>query len=214
MKKTLLLDYDGVVLRNTYLSQYQLNRSAKFVQKHSHLSYQTCKEINSKYYPKHGHTVTLINKMFNKNVTLEEYNDYVFSLRHLKKLNHLVDAQTYEHGNAFNKLFEFCQANNMQWHTYTNAHINWVLNFSNLLDLPMISAKNIIWPLDISLLKPNKVSYDIIEKELCDYGSSFTMVDDSLLNLTIPRERPNKWMPIHFKENHKVDDILCELHCW
>jgi len=149
----------------------------------------------------------MINNMFNKNVTLQDYNEYVFNFDTIKKLKHLIDLPTYEHGHNFYKIINFCQLNNIKWYIYTNAHINWILYFSYLLDLP-IGPKNIIWPFDLSLLKPYQVSYDLIEREI---NGSYIMVDDSLINLSIPNTRPNKWIPIHFKENDKADFILSEI---
>ena len=206
--KTLLLDYDGVVLKSKNLMEYQLRKSAKFVNKHTKMPYNICKDMNKQYYPKYGHTVTMLNKMFDIPVTLKDYNDYVFDFNTIKKLKGLVDLTTYEHGHSFKNVFDYCQANDISWYIYTNAHINWVIYFSYLLDID-IPLDKIIWPLNLSLLKPNQESYDTIEKELLN--SNFIMVDDSMNNLVIPQSRPSKWTPIHFNEHHTAKKLVMEL---
>ena len=190
----LLLDYDGVILKNPKLTKYQFNKSAMFVQKHIHLPIQQCEHFNKKYYPKYGHTVTMLNEMFMKPVTLEEYNDYVFNKHDLNKLSPLVCSETKKHARSFINLIDYCEQTNKQWYIFTNAHLNWVMHFSSICDLPVTEDK-VIWPRNLSLLKPNKESYDNIEKMFPN--DNYMFIDDSEVNLDIPRSR-SKWIPIKF----------------
>ena len=204
----LLLDFDGVVLRNTKLHRYQLNRSARFVQKHTGMSLERCKKVNAEFYPKDGHTVTMINKRFvvdeSDRVTLEEYNDYVFGKQHLRWLKHLVDDKTHAHAKDFNRVFEFCEKNNMQWYVFTNAHIEWVLYFSHLCNLP-ITMDKVIWPPTLQYLKPSRFAYDYVE---CRFpAGTFWFADDSQTNLQIPMQR-ERWVPMYFTKNHTADSLL------
>ena len=207
MNKTqLLLDYDGVMLKNTNLSKYQLVRSAKFVQKHTHLTIGTCQHLNKKFYPTYGHTVTMLNKMFNKKVTIEEYDDYVFNKKSISRLDPLVDGDTKKHMKSFENLFEVCDKTNIVWNIFTNAHINWVMHFSEVMGMDTISHNNVIWPESkLELLKPNPKAYDRVEA-LFPEATSFIFVDDSPVNLNdlIHRE---KWIPILMTEKTTVNHI-------
>jgi hypothetical protein len=115
MNRKLLLDFDGVVLRNKYLKQYQLDRSAKFIKEKTCIPTKICKNINKENYPKYGHTVTMLNNMFQLPVTLEEYNEFVFDKKQLQPLIKFIDKNTFEYTNSFNKLFDYCDKNIQQF---------------------------------------------------------------------------------------------------
>ena len=68
------------------------------------------------------------------------------------------------------------------------------MHFSSICDLPVTENK-VIWPLNLTLLKPNKESYDNIEKMFPN--DNYMFIDDSEVNLNIPRTR-SKWIPIKF----------------
>jgi len=205
MSAVLLLDFDGVVLQNKQLSVYQSRRSAKFLQKHTYLPMSTCLKINSTYYPKYGHTVLMVNDMFGKKTTLEEYNEYVFNKAHLVRLNRLVCDNTVGHMKGFKKVFNECQKNDIDWAIFSNANINWVTHFAELGGLDDVTTERIIYPTTIDMLKPNKKAYDYIESVYREHDVVF--VDDSAINLVDPRRR-EKWIPIHFQKTNNHTNIL------
>ena len=201
--KTLLLDYDGVVLRNKTCTQYQLRRSARFVQSKTNFSMEQSELINKTHYIKYGHTVNMLNIMFNSRTTLEEYNEFVFDTNKIKKLNRFIDKETHTHGMKFNNVITKCENENINWYIYTNAHINWVKHFSNLMSLP-INENKIIWPENLDLLKPHLKSYDRIDSMFPDH--KFMMVDDSIGNLFIPEKK--SWDTMLFGPAHDADHIV------
>jgi FMN phosphatase YigB (HAD superfamily) len=202
--QTLLLDFDGVVLRNPKIAEYQYRKSAAFLQKYTNLSYNRCLEINNKYYPQYGHTVIFINKIFTKKTTLEEYNDFVFNTNAIKKLDNLIDFDTYEHANKFKDLISL---NNT--YIFTNAHINWIEYFSYKLDL-FIPYSKIIYPTDISMLKPFPQVYENLDQKI---DNNIVFVDDSIKNLEYPMRLP-KWDVCLFKDASDVDLIHFKLKHW
>jgi len=206
MSSVLLLDFDGVVLRNKQLSLYQSRRSAKFLQKHTHLPLATCIKLNNEYYPKYGHTVLMVNHIFRKNTTLEEYNEYVFDKHHLNRLNNLVCERSVDQIKGFKDVFNTCAANDMDWAIFSNANINWVLHFSKLGGLEDVTDRKIIYPQTLDMLKPKKKAYDNIEN-IYSQCCTIVFVDDSSINLEEPEKRDN-WIPIHFKTNDDHNNIL------
>jgi hypothetical protein len=68
------------------------------------------------------------------------------------------------------------------------------MHFSELCELP-IEEKNVIWPQSLDLLKPKMLAYDNIEHMFP--GETYMFVDDSEVNLQIPRQR-SQWIPIKF----------------
>ncbi len=203
----ILLDFDGVLLKNRYLTNYQNNRSSKFVKKHTMLPLHVCEKVNQKYYPKYGHTVTMMNELFGVNTTLEEYNEFVFNKKSIQRLHKLYDEDTKKHLRDFNKIFDFANDTNMSWYIFTNAHVNWVKEFGELGELEELTKdEKIIWPHSLDFLKPQNNAYDRVEKMFAPC-EEFIFVDDSHVNLENPSQRKN-WFPIHFDKNDTSVSIL------
>lgn len=214
MSKCLLLDFDGVMLKNKGLSTYQQRRSAKFVQKHTYMNLSTCEELNRLYYPTYGHTVTMLNKLFNSNTTLEEYNEFVFDRKQLKRLNNLLDKETINHMISFEKFIDKSNTNqDVSWSIFTNAHINWILHFCERIGLQGFAEDKVIWPVELTYLKPNEDAYISVEKQF-DSTDTFIFIDDSLVNIQAAQQRG--WECIWMKDGTDVSDVynkfldLCE----
>lgn len=205
-RKVLLLDYDGVMLVHPTLREYQARRSAVFVQRHTNMPLDRCRFLNDTNYPKYGHTVNMINKMYQRNISLEEYNDFVFAKKHLMKLSKLLDKQAISHTKEFDAVFKACEQDHIEYRVFTNAPATWVLHFSQLAKLT-IDEENIIWPFDTDHMKPSEVAYDDVEKQF-EEGSTFLFVDDSPLNLKAVSSR-KRWHPFLFTDglNTPIDVI-------
>lgn len=203
----LLLDYDGVVLRNKCLTNYQYRRSAKFVQKHTHMSIGVCQEMNRRYYPKYGHTVTMLNEMFGKAVSLEEYDEFLFAKERLARLAAVVDKDTRRHAKSFDRVFDLCRDKGYSWHVFTNAHINWVLFFSKIIGIDDITENKVIWPQSkLELLKPNVEAYDRVEK-IVQSSYPYVFADDSIVNIEAIMERDG-WIGVGVDTNSPTDDVV------
>ena len=203
----LLLDFDGVILKNNKLTQYQFEKSCKFVQRHTCLNIDTCRTLNRKYYPVYGHSVTMLNTMFNKKISVEEYDEYVFNKRTLNKLVHLVDDDTLKHSSMFEYIFKHCEKNNIKWNIFSNAHINWIILFSQHMKLNDITEGKVVWPQSkLNLLKPNEEAYDNIEK-MFPSSNLFTFIDDSYVNLDIVQKR-EKWRTYQMQNDTSFNDLM------
>jgi FMN phosphatase YigB (HAD superfamily) len=203
MATKLLLDFDGVVLKNKKLMQYQCDWSARYLHKHTGMPIPVAKDFNAHYYPRYGHTVTMMRKMLKKNVTIEDYNSYMYG-DNIRWLNRFVDKDTYEHGNGFNKVFKECEERNIEVIIFTNVDIRWVLNFSNLLDIP-VQRSNVVWPSHLDLLKPSKYSYDLLES-VFPSDTKFIFFDDSYKNIENAK-RP-RWTSVLFENKHTAQDVV------
>ncbi len=192
--QTLLLDFDGVVLRNNKISEYQYRKSARFLQKFTSLTYERCLELNKKYYPQYGHTVILINQVFKNKTSLEEYNDFVFNKKTINKLEKLLDDDTYKHAKQFQMFFEKDDT-----YIFTNAHINWIEFFTDRFEIPVAKDK-IFYPKKLDMLKPFPKIYDHLDEKFDD----ILFVDDSPKNLEYP-SKLKKWKVCLFKESNDID---------
>ena len=201
MSARLLLDFDGVVLRDKRMSMYQTQRSAKFVKLHTALPMKTADFVNKRFYPVHGHTVLMLRERFFKDVTLEEYNDFVFDKRALKRLP--VTKEMTERGRAFRPLF-YDVDNGFDTWIFTNAHWNWIEHFVDIFDLP-IKADRVIWPKDLTRLKPNEKAYKLVETKIGKEVEK-VFVDDSEVNLVYPRKLG--WKTVLWSEESTPELLL------
>lgn len=205
MAKVLLLDFDSVMVVNSRLKEYQLRRSAKFVQQHTNMHINSCEHLNRTYYPKFGHSVIMVNEMFNKNILLEEYDDFVFSKKQLSTLDKVFDDESKIYTKQFQTVYDYCENNNIECFVFTNAHQNWITHFSDLSGLE-IDKQKIIWPHTTDLLKPKKLAYTNVEKQFGE-NTEYLFVDDSAVNLNIPKTLDN-WRTHLFHPNHDAFTVL------
>jgi FMN phosphatase YigB (HAD superfamily) len=206
-----LLDFDGVILAHPKLKAYQSRKSAKFVQKHTHMPYRRCEELNDAYYKEHGHTVTVLNKVFGKPVTLEEYNEYVFQKEDLVKLSRVLDGGSggaLEFANGFNRVLDHCTEYGLDCGIFSNAGPSWISYFSGLAGL-RIDEEMVVTPRTTEFLKPKEAAYDRVEQHFTR-DASFLFFDDCALNLEVPMQRPN-WVPFLFEQHDTADTVIASL---
>lgn len=199
----LLLDFDGVVLSNPKLWEYQRRRSSMFVRKHTNMTHRSCEQLHTLCYNDYGHTVSMLNSIFRTRVTLEEYNDFVFNKKAMGSLKRKMDQQTIDRFMGYTKTFEACEASGVDWAVFTNANQAWVQYFIDSFGWAQPPA--IHFPTSLHELKPKPEAYDKIESFYSD-GRELWFVDDQKINLTVPTAR-QRWVTMHFTPDMTRHDI-------
>jgi hypothetical protein len=210
MTTRLLLDFDGVLLRNKNIDKYQHVQSALFVRRVTGLSLEKCQKFNQKYFPIYGHTVSMLNNMLGANVTIQEYDDFVFDTKKMRQLNNLVTSDTKEHMLNFDYVIKYCKDYNVPYNVFSNANVKWIDHFCHVIG-SKINEEEVIWPNgDLTNLKPKEKAYDNIENKFDE--NRFLFVDDAHVNLDIPEKR-ERWIPVHFnREEDTALRVLNKLH--
>lgn len=206
MSRVLLIDFDGVMLRNPKFSRYQTYHSACYVQRITGMSMQACETLNKQCYPRFGHTVTMLNRLFNINTTLQDYNDYVFDKEKMCSLAKDVDVKTQSEFSSFLKLVKKCNDGNIDTAIFSNADARWIQHCVSMMK-PDASTlmSNIITPSTINQLKPHKIAYDIVERRY-PHHDEFWFIDDRKENLVEPSSRDN-WIPFHYTSASSMTDL-------
>lgn len=206
--KHLLLDFDGVILRNKQVDTFIKGKSRDFVKMHSKaIDDRHYKQLRKDWLPMHKHTHVMVNKMFNKNISLYEYQDFMFRPREYSKLVTNFTQEDYEEATHIKKLFAFCKANDIPWNIFTNASIDWVLIFAYSLGIDL-REKDVIWPNnnDANYLKPFHGAYQRVEEMFPD-TSQFVFVDDTKMNLK-PIMGSLKWKPMLMHPSYDTS-LMC-----
>lgn len=205
--RMLLVDFDGVVLRNNRCVRYQCDQSAKFVQKVTGMSLRASEQMNRQWYPRHGHTVTMLNNMFDNVTTLEEYNSFVFDRQTMAAEIHDADfdVQTHEQfGNIMN-LIDKCNKADISTAIFTNACLSWVSYCTMKVAPRLLQKVQVIYPTRMNQMKPNYLAYDNVEL-LFPNKEEFWFVDDTKAHLLEPSKRDN-WIPFYYTPNTTVRDM-------
>jgi len=162
--------------------------------------------LNLQCYPRYGHTVTMLNKLFNNATTLEEYNDFVFDPKTMSTvLDSELGLQTRNHFTSFVPLIDKCAKANIDTVIFTNASLSWVEYCTSKIHPPFLNSVKVVYPRQTIEMKPNKQAYDNVEL-LFPTKEEFWFVDDSTSNLVEPSQRDN-WIPFYYTPSSTIKNI-------
>ena len=187
MGPCLLLDVDGVILRDRNLFAHVKHNATLYV-KSKLPECEDPSETNKFLYLAHGHTARGLNKTFG--IDASDFNDFVYDKSLMAHLADVLETQTFKNDAAtIHSLTE------RGWPVtlFSNAPLQWVQPIA----LAINDKVKIRVPgpdLTRACFKPDPAFY----KEFDSCGSYY-FVDDSLKNIGTVRTWPN-WRPIHFTE--------------
>lgn len=220
MKKALLLDVDGVVLRNAATSNMVKHRVIEYVRYKTAAPLTKAAAINKRAYTIYGHTLLGLRALYpSMSPTLADFNDYVYT-------DDLVEAAsktcTYETGafdeaNQIRFLMSYCKGLGVPVYLYSNAPKKWLEMVCDMYDLDM-NADNMLASDNEKVfqgdevLKPQLRSYARVQKHLLDiHGKDirFLFVDDSIDNVEVPHKKGSRWDCFHLTADKSlVNDVI------
>lgn len=190
-QKVLLLDYDGVVLRNHVADMSVAKRAGIFTWKtvnkklsrgQKPISVTQGNDLCYSLYKSYGHTVIGL-KELGYDVRLSDYNRFVYSTINYTNVkahnNPMYDTK---------RLIEGCKEKKIELMMFSNAPDMWFKNTMTGTDvneilshIPDIREVLGISENDDSYLKPLKKIFDVISYEF--YGKEIIFLDDNLMNM-------------------------------
>lgn len=179
MSKSLLLDFDGVLFRNTTALKQVERRSMEFTQN----KVPGFVETPSLNYHKYGHTVHMINRLrFDQRTTLKEYNDFVFSADTMDQIFSWIDTDDLK---LVDEWKMFVADTGMTPYVFSNAPSLWVHPLLERLHMVgMFEDDNVITSDRIDCLKPSLESFEkAIDMSATDKREVW-FVDDSEYNVS------------------------------
>lgn len=189
--KVVLLDYDGVVLRNSVADTSVAKRAGIFTWKtinknlrrgQKPISVTQGNELCYSLYKGYGHTVIGL-KELGYDVNLSDYNRFVYSTINYTKVkahtNPMCDTK---------RLLEACKEKNIELMMFSNAPYTWFKNtmtennINEILNhIPDVREVLGISENDESYLKPSQKIFDVIGCEF--YNKQIIFIDDNLVNM-------------------------------
>jgi len=222
-KHALLIDVDGVLLRDKGLLNYVSNKCVSFVRKYSNpklATYNEAKLVNKSLYSNYGHTLRGMHKVWQKEyqedslqqLYLESYNafnDIVYDSDSIDNLHsYMKSVEFFEQSQKIVELCLECKSKDIPVMMFSNAPFKWcepvAMKLENIYGEGIF--QDIITPGNIAfhpyLHKPDKQLYVNVEEQVQQslQGSSKTktkliFVDDTMINL-IPVINNPVWEPI------------------
>lgn len=199
--KSLLLDIDGVIVRDKLLMAHVSDNCVKYVQS----KLPECRDprkLNQVLYLTHGHTARGLTHSFG--IKTSDFNDFVYDKSLMEHLGSVLS--THEFQDDAKEIRDFSKKG---WKVtlFTNAPAQWGTSVARAIgdDVFLKCPGNDV---NKSSLKPDASAFTDFPKT-----QTHIYVDDSLKNLGTARWLPN-WHPIHFDHGVTVDVLATGHKPW
>ena len=196
MYKSLLLDIDGVLVRDRLLMEHVKDNCVKYVAS----KLPQCKnprETNRVLYLGYGHTARGLSTAFQ--VDTSDFNEKVYDK---PLMNHLSDVI---YGSEFQQeAKELHELTEKDWKVtlFTNSPVEWAVPIGRAIS-DNLFIDCVGHDVSTSLLKPDAARYTQFPTHMQHF-----YVEDSLKNLGTAKYLPN-WHSVYFNEGPKEDRLWC-----
>jgi FMN phosphatase YigB (HAD superfamily) len=180
MNNMLLLDVDGVIIRDKLLLEHVKYNAVQYVRTKLPDAKDPSK-VNRLLYKRYGHTARGLKSAFE--IDTKDFNEFVYDKSLLSHLDHVLMS------NQFKDDAEIIRELSTKWETrlFSNAPLDWTLPIADRLG---VSVSH-----DGLFVKPDPRAFSKFPREVRKY-----FVDDCMANLTTAGYMQG-WVPIHFDEN-------------
>jgi FMN phosphatase YigB (HAD superfamily) len=211
MKRALLLDFDGVVVRNRMVHRVVADACTTCVARKAGVSLAEARRVNDALYPRLGHSSLVLTRHFGVPTTPSEFNatvydellDYDFIARCLRS------RADQEHARALANMID--SRNTL---VFSNAPWGWCERILSFLGIGgAVMRSNAICSDSTQLFKPDPRAFAEAEfrASLAVPGvQEFVFVDDSPANVAAAADRPG-WTPVHFPADAALGDIASRI---
>jgi len=196
MYKSLLLDIDGVLVRDRLLMEHVKDNCVKYVS----AKLPQCKnphETNRLMYLGHGHTARGLASAFQ--IDTSDFNEKVYDKRLMEHLAEVIYGTEFQQ-----EAKDIHELTEMGWNVtlFTNSPIEWAVPIGHAIS-HNVYVDCTGHDVSKSPMKPEASRYTKFPKNM-----KHIYVDDSLKNLGTARWLPN-WHSVYFNEGPKEDRLWC-----
>lgn len=215
--KVLLLDVDGVVLRQNKIMHHVSNKIVHYVSKELHMPVNDALKVNKLLYTEYGHSYRGLRKVYGFDKSIHHFNSTIYTQEALDMVhNSNNDINQHIHYMMLRQMMLRCQHKGVPVYLFTNAPTVWckaVLGASGLDKY--IGDENIIsCDHDVMLFheddgfKPVDVVYNTVKTFVSNTHHmdepTYIFIEDSFKNL-VPIVGDNSWIPVFLSPNTKLN---------
>lgn len=186
MSSLVLVDFDGVVLKNSKAVNYVQKKVVSYIQWNTGIKDRKVVEaLNKELYTSHGHTVTGLRKHGFPG-TLRDFNDYLYGNKDAFAGLALTSQERYD----WDKFLFDMREDGKDVKLFSNSGIEWMIHFlgydARLLEFHDITEGE-------NMLKPEKSMYDSV---MSLYPrDKYYFIDDKIVNFTEVQGDP-RWVKL------------------
>lgn len=217
--KALLLDVDGVIIKNNRLLNNVATNITRYCAKKLHLSPNDAVSVNKILYKEYGHSFRGLRKACGVISSLDDFNHKVYDTDLMFQLSELsADYQQSMHSHQLRELAVACKTKQIPIYVFSNAPFEWCHTALRITGMSDYIPTNNIISCDHEVtrffgedgFKPVKCVYDkvfdFIEYTECN-TKTLAFVEDSFKNL-VPIVNENNWIPIYYQQDIPVHNGL------
>lgn len=194
----LLLDFDGVIIRNKKISSYVAHQCTRLLADYGGLTMQRAKVLNDKLYPVYGHTSYILEKDLNIPCSIKAFNKAIYSSYiNYDQVKKMISKDDREYAQEFRKIIRDAEIKENVF-IFTNANDIWCMYILMQLDiLDLIPRSNVLSSNVLKSLKPSKIAYDAAAFYVDCFAkheakNQIVFVDDQAKNIE-PIQNDPKW---------------------
>ena len=204
-KSLVLVDFDGVVIKNSKAANYVQKKVVNYIQWHTGIKDRKVVEaLNKELYTSHGHTVTGLRKHGFPG-TLRDFNDYLYGNRDTYAGLALTPQERYD----WDKFLFDMREDGKDVKLFSNSGIEWMIHFLGY-DARLLEFHDIIE--GENMLKPEKNMYDSV---MSLYPrDKYYFIDDKIVNFTEVQGDP-RWVKLWMYNGGEVNQLTLgkNFHC-
>lgn len=196
MRRIALVDFDGVVLRNSQAQKFIHQRVDTFMQRQfPHVPKDVVKSLNTELYQGHGHTFLGLKKL-GVDIRLRDFNDYLYG-----ELDTSLSF-TEEERTAWDRFYNKMNEKSIEVFMFSNANKAWCQHFIQFknYDVKYVEDEWHFFHNTIreTLLKPEKTIYDFIHRQFPNTRIYYW--EDKLINFQHCMQ-DERWMKLWVQPN-------------
>lgn len=216
----LLLDFDGVIMRNPRVNRYVATTCTRFLARRADLSFHQAAKINQEKYPIYGHTSQILVRDFKIPCSITSFNEGVYAeLIDYGLIKRMITPEDRAYVRTlYDMLFYMHTPVFSQDRTliFTNAMDTWCKEILPMLGMPSNAFGHILASnthTDVKLLKPEVTAYteaDRQTQQVIPHMQRVVFIDDQLHNVN-PTILPVHWKGIHYPHHMTLFELSKQL---
>lgn len=195
-KVAMMLDFDGVLLRNQRVQKFIGHRCTEYLAKRTGLSFAHAKRINQARYPVHGHTAFVLERDFGIPTRPKEFNAGVYGDIDYDRMRAMLTDRDITYTREFLETWNIDKRSSF---VFTNAPRQWVLELDKVLRMPFEDYR-ILGSDVLGYFKPDPRAYaeaEFFVHLVMPHANALCLVDDSVENVKMAMVLP-RWTGTYF----------------
>lgn len=211
MNKAILLDFDGVIVRNRRIDRAVANACVRSVARVAGVSFQEARRANRQLYPSVcGHSSEVLRRAYGVACDVEAFNRLVYEeFMDYRSVERMLTSKDRRHADRVASAIQAWGPE--RTFVFSNAPVVWCERLADMFGVGgVLSAERMACSDATGALKPRAEAYEEAERIVREVDESlerFVLVDDAWQNVRA-LEGLDAWTGIHFPSGAPVERMI------